>query len=46
MFGKDKMVKFIDFGFAITNHEEKSKQDVVGTPYYIAPEVIGGVYGK
>lgn len=44
MFGADTEVKFIDFGFAVI--QDKRELDVAGTPYYIAPEVLTGVYGK
>lgn len=44
MFGADGEVKFIDFGFAII--QDKKDLDVAGTPYYIAPEVLSGKYGK
>jgi len=46
MFGKDDEVKFIDFGFAIVQRRRKAEMDVAGTPYYIAPEVLSGNYGK
>ena len=46
MIGSDKEVKFIDFGFAVTSHKKKAEMDIAGTPYYIAPEVLTGVYGK
>lgn len=39
MFDHDKQVKLIDFGFA-TVKGKKKLNDVVGTPYYIAPEII------
>jgi len=44
--GEKGVIKFIDFGFAIQNHKKKSEMDIAGTPYYIAPEVLTGVYGK
>jgi calcium-dependent protein kinase len=46
MFGEDNEIKFIDFGFAITQHKKKSTMDIAGTPYYIAPEVLTANYGK
>jgi calcium-dependent protein kinase len=46
MFGENNSVKFIDFGFAIQNSKKKSEMEVAGTPYYIAPEVLTGNYGK
>lgn len=39
-------VKFIDFGFAVSQKKRIAEMDVAGTPYYIAPEVLSGVYGK
>jgi calcium-dependent protein kinase len=46
MFGRDGEIKLIDFGFAITQHKKKANMEVAGTPYYIAPEVLGEFYGK
>ena len=46
MFGSDGEIKFIDFGFAIVQKAKKSKMDIAGTPYYIAPEVLSGKYGR
>ena len=46
MFGDQNEIKFIDFGFAITQHKKKGNMDIAGTPYYIAPEVLTGNYGK
>ena len=46
MFGADGEIKLIDFGFAITQHKKKANMEVAGTPYYIAPEVVGEFYGK
>ena len=45
MVGRDGKVKFIDFGFAVASQNSK-RLDVAGTPYYIAPEVLSGTYGK
>ena len=36
-------VKFIDFGLAC--QFKPGKKDLAGTPYFIAPEVLTGVYG-
>jgi len=38
-------VKIIDFGLA-TKFGEEQMHTVVGTPYYVAPEVLKGSYGK
>jgi calcium-dependent protein kinase len=46
MFGKCGEIKFIDFGFAVVQNQRKSKMEVAGTPYYVAPEVLSGCYGK
>jgi len=46
MYGDLNQIKLIDFGFAIQNHKKKSEMEVAGTPYYIAPEVLTGNYGK
>ena len=46
MWGNDGEVKLIDFGFAIKMQLKKARMDIAGTPYYIAPEVLNGVYGK
>jgi calcium-dependent protein kinase len=46
MYGTDDEIKFIDFGFAIQNRKKRSEMDLCGTPYYIAPEVLTGLYGK
>lgn len=39
-----KTLKIIDFGTATYFQKEKKLKDLVGTPYYIAPEVIEGKY--
>jgi calcium-dependent protein kinase len=44
--GEDGEFKLVDFGFALVQKQEKEKLEVLGTPYYIAPEVFGGCYGK
>lgn len=46
MIGDDNEVKFIDFGFALVQNKKRAEMDIAGTPYYIAPEVLSGVYGK
>ena len=46
MIGGKGDVKFIDFGFALVQNKKKAEMDVAGTPYYIAPEVLSGKYGK
>ena len=44
--GENNEVKLIDFGFAIVRAGSYNSLDAAGTPYYLAPEVITGVYGK
>ena len=44
MWGHDGKIKLVDFGFATVNHG-KTKGETVGTPYYVAPEVLNGKYG-
>jgi calcium-dependent protein kinase len=46
MIGDKGDVKFIDFGFALVQNKRRAEMDIAGTPYYIAPEVLSGVYGK
>ena len=46
MYGEDGTVKFIDFGFAIQSTKKKQDLEIAGTPYYIAPEVLTGSYGR
>ena len=46
VFGQDNEIKFIDFGFAVISKKKKANLQIAGTPYYIAPEVLSGPYGK
>jgi len=46
MYGEDDEIKFIDFGFALVVNKKKASLDIAGTPYYIAPEVLTGKYGR
>lgn len=46
MFGSDKSVKLIDFGFAAFDQNLDPKAKVEGTPLYLSPEAITGVYGR
>ncbi|CAJ1421637.1 unnamed protein product [Effrenium voratum] len=47
---EDRMVsqlRLVDFGYACRSPEEgKSLRTKVGSPYYVAPEVLAGSYGK
>jgi calcium-dependent protein kinase len=38
-------IKIVDFGLATRFSSEKGMSSVVGTPYYVAPEIINGNYG-
>ena len=38
--GTDSLIKIIDFGTSITFDPSKKLQQTIGTPYYIAPEVL------
>jgi len=41
----DGNVKIADFGFAINlTSEQKNRNSVVGTPYWMAPELIRGSF--
>ena len=46
MFGENNEIKFIDFGFAVHYSGKKQEMEIAGTPYFIAPEVLTGRYGK
>ena len=46
MLGKNGNIKLIDFGLSIAAEKINNKKEVVGTPYYIAPEVLSGKYDK
>ena len=39
-------IKLIDFGFATKCSDRTKLKGKIGTPYYVAPEVITGTYGK
>lgn len=42
---EDAEIKLVDFGLASRFNKEKGMSSVVGTPYYVAPEIINGNYG-
>ena len=42
----DSPIKIIDFGLARKHDEESPMRTVVGTPYYIAPDVLKKSYNK
>ena len=45
MYGQDGRIKLIDFGLAKKNGLQRMTT-LAGTPYFISPEVLKGVYGK
>ncbi len=46
MYDTNDEVKLIDFGLAKQIEGNKSLHTIAGTPYFIAPEVLNGKYGK
>lgn len=42
---EDAELKLVDFGLASKFSKEKGMSTLVGTPYYVAPEIINGDYG-
>jgi len=43
MFGKDNQLKLIDFGLSANSFTDLSlKDEIVGTPYYVSPEMSEG----
>ena len=42
---EDSEVKLVDFGLAARFSNEIGMSTVVGTPYYVAPEILSGNYG-
>ena len=41
-----KVVKLLDFGLATKKGSEEGKAEIVGSPYFISPEMIKGSYDK
>ena len=41
---ESKALKIIDFGTAVKFKKDEKLKGLVGTPYYIAPEIIKGEY--
>jgi calcium-dependent protein kinase len=37
-------IKIIDFGLSRIQHDHKNLKSIVGTPFYLAPEVLDGDY--
>lgn len=44
--GNISSIKLIDFGTALKLKQLEIKSDIVGTAYYVAPEVINGIYDE
>ncbi|KAF9625320.1 hypothetical protein IFM89_021445 [Coptis chinensis] len=44
--GEDSPLKATDFGLSVFIEEGKVYRDIVGSAYYVAPEVLGQNYGK
>jgi calcium-dependent protein kinase len=43
---KDSPIKIIDFGLAFILRQDKVMESFVGTPYYMAPEILSSTYTK
>ena len=43
---ESQTLKIADFGTAVFSDPNKKLKDLVGTPYYMAPEVIDGKYDQ
>jgi calcium-dependent protein kinase len=43
--GKNAQIKIIDFGLSMQYKHMKEMRTIVGTPFYVAPEVLKGKYG-
>jgi calcium-dependent protein kinase len=41
-YNKDPLIKVIDFGLASYFNDSNTMNSRIGTPYYMAPEVIDG----
>ena len=44
MLTKSNNVRLVDFGLSKQRNSNKGHTEIAGTPYYMAPEVIGGKY--
>ena len=40
MFNEDRNVKLVGFGSSVSAGSKNSEDGLVGTPYYIAPEIF------
>lgn len=46
MYSNDgQQIKLIDFGLSKSTNKHKNLETIVGTPYYLAPEILNGQYG-
>jgi calcium-dependent protein kinase len=45
MVGKDDNIKLIDFGLSYVKRKGEHANEIAGTPFYMAPEIIKGDYG-
>lgn len=43
---ESKQIKIIDFGIAVKINKIRPLKSIIGTMYYIAPEVISGQYDE
>jgi len=43
---KDAEIKLIDFGLSTYARKDRTMRTKVGTPFYVAPEVLQGEYRK
>lgn len=43
--GRDAEIKIVDFGMSV-KFGDKDMETAVGTPYFLAPEILRGTYGK
>ena len=46
MITTNNTVRLIDFGLSKASRDNRQLTTVAGTPYYMAPEVLEGSYGK
>lgn len=43
LLGKDNRIKIADFGISLVHSSHAKKMDHLGTPYYLAPEILKGL---
>lgn len=44
MLTRSNQIRLIDFGLSKISKDKKNLQEIAGTPYYMAPEVLDGNY--